>query len=60
LVYSLILSLKVRNFKTLPFVKLHLGVTEFHKNDTYDTIFKRVDNALYKSKQSGENRVTSL
>jgi len=41
-------------------VTISLGVTELHKDDTYDTLFKRVDNALYKSKQSGKNRVTAL
>ena len=41
-------------------ITISLGVTELHKDDTYDTLFKRVDNALYKSKRSGKNRVTAL
>lgn len=33
------------------------GVAESHKNDTYDTIFRRADRALYEAKQQGRNAV---
>ena len=33
------------------------GVTKYQKNDTFDTILKRVDVALYKAKNNGRNRV---
>jgi len=39
-------------------ITISLGITQLQKDDTYDTLFKRVDSALYKSKQSGKNRVT--
>jgi len=39
-------------------ITISLGITELQKDDTYDTLFKRADSALYKSKQSGKNRVT--
>jgi diguanylate cyclase (GGDEF)-like protein len=37
---------------------ISIGATMFNPNDTKDTIFKRVDEALYKSKGSGRNKVT--
>ncbi len=41
-------------------ITISLGVSQITKGDTNDTLFKRVDNALYESKHSGKNRVTSL
>ena len=41
-------------------ITISLGITQLRKDDTYDTLFKRVDSALYKSKQSGKNRVTVI
>ena len=38
---------------------ISLGVTEVKDGDTEDSIFKRVDSLLYKSKNSGKNVVTS-
>lgn len=39
-------------------ITISLGLTEFNKEDTKDTIFKRADEALYVSKTNGRNRVT--
>jgi GGDEF domain-containing protein len=39
-------------------VTISLGATFFKENDTKDTIFKRTDEALYISKNSGRNIVT--
>lgn len=36
------------------------GVTEFKNNDTLERMFKRCDDALYKAKESGRNRVEVL
>lgn len=37
---------------------ISIGATMFNPEDTKGTIFKRVDNALYQSKNSGRNKVT--
>ena len=37
---------------------ISIGATMFEVNDTKDTIFKRADEALYKSKNGGRNKVT--
>lgn len=39
-------------------VTISIGATMFLKDDTKDSIFKRADNALYESKNSGRNRIT--
>ena len=35
------------------------GVTEMHADDTQATVIKRADEAMYKAKQTGKNRVVS-
>ena len=37
---------------------ISLGVTEVKKEDTIENMIKRVDKALYYSKENGRNRVT--
>jgi len=44
----------------LPSITLSFGVTQASKDDTRDTLLKRLDNALYKAKESGRNRVEVL
>ena len=39
-------------------ITISLGVSEVNKSDTEDTMFKRVDDLLYKSKHSGKNKVS--
>lgn len=36
---------------------ISLGVAQFTDNDTINTLFKKADDALYKAKNSGKNRV---
>lgn len=36
------------------------GVTEMHSDDTQATVIKRADEAMYKAKQTGKNRVVSV
>lgn len=38
-------------------ISISLGATQIHDNDTPNTALKRVDNALYKAKRTGRNRV---
>ena len=45
------------NFKDIKKVTISLGVTEFIKGDDKDTLYKRVDIALYKAKNNGKNKV---
>jgi diguanylate cyclase (GGDEF)-like protein len=40
-------------------ITISVGVTEVKQDDTESTIYKRVDELLYKSKNSGKNKVTS-
>jgi|LGOV01.1.fsa_nt_gb diguanylate cyclase (GGDEF)-like protein len=39
---------------------ISLGVAEGEANDNWDSLIKRVDNALYHSKKSGRNQVTVM
>ena len=44
--------------KSISNLSVCLGVTEFRRNDTHETILERCDKALYKSKVNGRDRVT--
>ncbi|OGW36559.1 MAG: hypothetical protein A2Y97_03355 [Nitrospirae bacterium RBG_13_39_12] len=44
-------------FDNIGKITMSLGVTEFKKGDTGDTFIKRADNAVYKAKLEGRNRV---
>ena len=39
------------------FVTISLGLTAFKENDTEDSVFQRADQALFKAKSNGRNRV---
>lgn len=39
-------------------ITISLGLSEVNESDNEDTIFKRVDDLLYKSKHSGKNKVS--
>jgi len=41
-------------------ISASFGVTGFREGDEINSIFKRCDDALYKAKESGRNRVESL
>lgn len=41
-------------------ITVSIGLTEVQKYDTIDTIFKRADEFLYHSKESGRNQVTAM
>lgn len=54
------IRLQVQNFDSKINHKftISIGATMFNPDDTKDTIFKRVDKALYQSKNTGKNKVT--
>ena len=45
-------------FKNIEQVTISLGVTLFNNADTKEDLLKRVDEALYESKENGRNRLT--
>ncbi len=45
------------NFDKVKRITISIGVTMFKENDTVNSIVKRVDEALYKAKNNGRNRV---
>lgn len=45
-------------FKTVGKITISIGISEFKtKNDTFEDVFKKTDQALYQAKMSGRNRV---
>jgi len=46
--------------KTAGKITASFGLTQYIKGDTTETIFKRCDDALYKAKQNGRNRIEVL
>ena len=46
-----------KNFVTVGKITISLGVAQFRPGDSIDALLGRVDNALYKAKQDGRNRV---
>ncbi|RAM00542.1 hypothetical protein DO021_18360 [Desulfobacter hydrogenophilus] len=57
---SLRSKVEAHSFTPVPQVTVSLGVSAFHKNDhAYCDALKRADVALYESKRTGRNRVSS-
>ena len=47
----------VQEYKKIVPITISGGVAQYRKEDDYETIYKRVDAALYEAKESGRNRV---
>lgn len=52
--------IEAADFEISEKITCSFGVTEYHKLDTIESMMKRVDEALYASKNEGRNRVTIL
>ena len=39
-------------------ITISIGVTKIQKSDTEQSLFKRVDELMYKSKNGGKDRIT--
>ena len=50
-------TVEKHKFDEVKHITCSIGVAQFHKNETKETLFKRVDDALYKAKKAGRNRV---
>jgi len=54
------LCIENHRFERVGQVTVSLGISTFAKNDVYETLVKRVDDALYQSKNDGRNRTSQL
>ena len=50
-------TIEKHKFDEVKHITCSIGVTQFQRNEDKDTLFKRVDSALYKAKNAGRNRV---
>lgn len=50
-------TIEKHKFDDVKHITCSIGVSQFHNKESKDTLFKRVDTALYKAKNSGRNRV---
>ena len=48
----------VKNFEKNLKITCSFGVAQYRITDTYKSLFKRVDTALYQAKNTGKNKVT--
>jgi len=57
---KLIEAIDNHNFSVVNNVTVSAGISSYVKNDSPSSLFKRVDDAMYKAKKSGKNRVVKL
>jgi len=51
------LRTKIESHKKIISITMSFGVVEFEKDDDFESIYKRVDDALYSAKRNGRNMV---
>ncbi len=51
-------SVEKHKYKKVNEVTISMGISQYDSGDTIETIFKKADDAMYRSKRSGKNRVT--
>lgn len=44
-------------FKEVGYITVSIGLTMINENDTMDSVYKRIDEALYEAKETGRNKV---
>ena len=57
---KIVRKIENRKFKVVGNITMSCGVSEVTPNDTLNVWFKRVDDALYKAKDRGRNRVVYM
>ncbi len=50
-------SIEIYKLDDITNVTVSIGVCEYNENDDYESLYKKVDNALYLAKNNGRNRV---
>ncbi|MDZ7819768.1 MAG: diguanylate cyclase [Aliarcobacter sp.] len=50
-------TIEKHKFDYVKHITCSIGIGQFHKNEDKDTLFKKIDAALYKAKANGRNRV---
>jgi diguanylate cyclase (GGDEF)-like protein/PAS domain S-box-containing protein len=54
------LAIETYDFPTVKNITISAGISVFKENDSFDTLFKRTDQALYNAKNNGRNQVASV
>lgn len=50
-------TIEKHKFEKVGNITCSIGISQYHKNESKKILFKRVDEALYKAKSNGRNRV---
>ncbi|MGA1932093.1 diguanylate cyclase [Arcobacter sp. YIC-464] len=50
-------TVEKHSFEEVGNITCSIGISQYHKTESKETLFKRVDEALYKAKSNGRNRV---
>jgi diguanylate cyclase (GGDEF)-like protein len=53
-------TVRTARFNGVQHITCSFGVAQFHSSDTIDSFLKRIDDALYRAKNNGRDRVEML